>query len=71
MPVLIRSALWVLISAVFFVEIWSRINGLKADGQYVSPWLYFGSVVFAFSVLFALSESWKNWKRYHAGDENG
>ena len=70
MPVLIRSALWVLFSAVFLVELWSRINGLKAAGHYVSPWQYFGSVVFAFSLLFALSESWKNWKRFHAGDEN-
>ena len=71
MPALIRSALWVLISAVFFVEMRSRINGLKAAGQYVSPWQYFGSVVFAVSLLFALSEGWKNWKRCHAGDENG
>jgi len=70
MPVLIRSALWVLISAVFLVENWSRINGLKAAEHHVSPWQYFGSVMFAFSLLFALSESWKNWKRYHAGDEN-
>jgi hypothetical protein len=60
----------VLISAVFLVEIWSRINGLRAAGHYVSPWQYFGSVVFAFSLLFSLSESRKNWKRYHAGDEN-
>jgi hypothetical protein len=60
----------VLISVVFLVENWSRISVLKAAGQYVSSWQYFGSVVFAFSLLFALSESWKNWKRYHAGDEN-
>jgi hypothetical protein len=70
MPVLIRSAIWVLVSAVFLVETWSRINVLKASGQYVGPWLYFGTVVFALSLLMGLSESWKNWKRYHAGDEN-
>jgi hypothetical protein len=60
----------VLISVVFLVENWSRISGLAAAGQQVSSWQYFGSVVFAFSLLFALSDSWKNWKRYHARDEN-
>ena len=71
MPALIRSAFWVLTFRSFFVEMWSKINGLKAAGQCVSPWLYFGSVVFAFSLLFGLSESWNNWKRYHEVEENG
>jgi hypothetical protein len=70
MPVLIRSAIWVLVSAVFLVERWSRINVLKAAGQYVGLWQYFGTVVFALSLLMGLLDSWKSWKRYHAGNDN-
>jgi hypothetical protein len=59
MPALIRSALWVLCSIVFFYEIWGEINSLQAAGQCEPMALFWGwcfCVIAAFPTLGELEE---------------
>jgi hypothetical protein len=66
---LTRSAAWALMCLVLLFTTWNRITSLRVAGQHVGAWRYAVAGGFIILLLMWISAGWKNWKRYHAGND--
>jgi hypothetical protein len=66
MKMLVASAVWVLVCALFGDQNWHKLAHLRSAGQDVSQWRYAEVAMWMVALLFWIWNGWKSWRRYHA-----